>query len=89
MAEQKTTGEMKATLGLTGLTFNAMALIAPGAFLWLTFYEQATEGATSPSMLVGIVFAVLLCLAPQCRTRSYRSSILAQVARTISPSKPS
>ena len=29
--------EMKPTLGLTGLTMNAMALIAPGAFLWLTF----------------------------------------------------
>lgn len=63
MAEQKTTGEMQATLGLTGLTMNAMALIAPGAFLWLTFYGQATEGATSPSMWIGIVFALLLCLA--------------------------
>ena len=63
MAEQKTTGEMKTTLGLTGLTFNAMALIAPGAFLWLTFYAQATEGATSPAMWSGIVFALLLCLA--------------------------
>ena len=62
MAE-KTTGEMKTTLGLTGLTMNAMALIAPGAFLWLTFYAQATEGATSPSMWAGIVFALLLCLA--------------------------
>jgi len=62
MAE-KTTGEMKTTLGVTGLTFNAMALIAPGAFLWLTFYAQATEGATSPSMWSGIVFALLLCLA--------------------------
>ena len=62
MAE-KTTGEMKATLGLTGLTMNAMALIAPGAFLWLTFYAQSTEGATSPSMWIGIVFALLLCLA--------------------------
>ncbi len=62
MAE-KTTGEMKATLGLTGLTMNAMALIAPGAFLWLTFYGQATEGATSPAMWIGIVFALLLCLA--------------------------
>ena len=29
------------TLGLTGLTSNAMALIAPGAFLWLTFFIQA------------------------------------------------
>ena len=62
MAE-KTTGEMQATLGLTGLTMNAMALIAPGAFLWLTFAPQATEGATAPSMWIGIMFALLLCLA--------------------------
>src|SRR5579871_4718540 len=55
--------EMKATLGLTGLTMNAMALIAPGAFLWLTFAPQAAEGATAPSMWIGIVFALLLCLA--------------------------
>jgi len=59
----KPTGEMQATLGLTGLTMNAMALIAPGAFLWLTFAPQATEGATTPSMWIGIVFALLLCLA--------------------------
>jgi len=63
MAEQKTTGEMQATLGLTGLTFNAMALIAPGAFLWLTFITQAGEGNTAPSMWIGIFFALLLCLA--------------------------
>jgi amino acid transporter len=62
MAET-TTGEMKPTLGLTGLTSNAMALIAPGAFLWLTFFIQATEGATSPSMWMGIIGALLLCLS--------------------------
>jgi amino acid transporter len=62
MAE-KTTGEMQATLGLTGLTMNAMALIAPGAFLWLTFGPQALEGSTAPSMWIGILFALLLCLA--------------------------
>ena len=62
MAE-KTTGEMQATLGLTGLTFNAMALIAPGAFLWLTFITQAGYGNTTPSMWIGIFFALLLCLA--------------------------
>ena len=55
--------QMQATLGLTGLTMNAMALIAPGAFLWLTFFIQADEGATAPSMWIGIVFAYLLCLA--------------------------
>ena len=62
MAEKSTT-EMKATLGLTGLTMNAMALIAPGAFLWLTFYIQATTGVTAPAMWIGIFLALLLCLA--------------------------
>jgi basic amino acid/polyamine antiporter, APA family len=55
--------EMKKTLGLTGLTMNAMALIAPGAFLWLTFAIQATTGATAPAMWLGIFIALLLCLA--------------------------
>lgn len=55
--------EMQKTLGLTGLTMNAMALIAPGAFLWLTFAGQGAAGATAPSMWIGILFAILLCLA--------------------------
>ncbi len=63
MADQKTTGQMQATLGLTGLTSNAMALIAPGAFLWLTFVIQAGTGATAPAMWAGIFAALLLCLA--------------------------
>ena len=61
MAENS--AEMKPTLGLTGLTMNAMALIAPGAFLWLTFAGQAAAGATGPAMWIGIVFATVLCLA--------------------------
>src|SRR3984885_701559 len=63
MAEEKSAPTMQATLGLTGLTSNAMALIAPGAFLWLTFFIQATTGATSPSMWIGIFAALMLCLA--------------------------
>ena len=55
--------EMKPTLGLTGLTMTAMALIAPGAFLWLTFLVQATTGATAPAMWAGILLALILCLA--------------------------
>jgi amino acid transporter len=62
MADQKAP-QMQATLGLTGLTSNAMALIAPGAFLWLTFYIQATTGSTAPAMWLGIFAALLLCLA--------------------------
>ncbi|MFY9925769.1 MAG: APC family permease [Opitutaceae bacterium] len=59
------TPTMKPTLGLTGLTINAMALIAPGAFLWLTYQEQALYGAPAAgaSMWLGIVAALLLCLA--------------------------
>ncbi len=67
MAEQKAP-QMQATLGLTGLTSNAMALIAPGAFLWLTFFIQATTGtagqpSTAPAMWWGILLALGLCLA--------------------------
>ena len=62
MADQKAP-QMQASLGLTGLTSNAMALIAPGAFLWLTFYIQATTGTTAPAMWLGIFAALLLCLA--------------------------
>jgi amino acid transporter len=56
---------MKATLGLTGLTSNAMALIAPGAFLWLTFAEQSAYGAPSAgsAMWMGMLLATVLCLA--------------------------
>src|SRR4051812_8514419 len=67
MADQKAP-QMHATLGLTGLTSNAMALIAPGAFLWLTFFIQATTGtagqpSTAPAMWWGILLALGLCLA--------------------------
>jgi amino acid transporter len=55
----------RSTLGLTGLTMNAMALIAPGAFLWLTFQIQALYGAPMAGMAMwfGVVAAVLLCFA--------------------------
>ncbi len=58
------TGEMKKTLSLTGLTINAMALIAPGAFLWTTFQSQALQqngGATTAlDMVPGFLFALVL-----------------------------
>ena len=55
----------RATLGLTGLTMNAMALIAPGAFLWLTFQIQSLYGAPMAgcAMWFGILGALLLCFA--------------------------
>jgi basic amino acid/polyamine antiporter, APA family len=56
---------MKATLGLTGLTVNAMALIAPGALMWLTFAPQALTGAPMAGVAIwfGIIVALALCFA--------------------------
>ncbi len=52
--------EMKPALGLTGITINAMALIAPGAFLWTTFQTQSVSGGTS--MWAAVFIAVLIAL---------------------------
>src|ERR1700687_725808 len=63
MAEE-TQNKMVPTLGLTGVTVNAMALIAPGAFLWITFVQQA--GSSLPSglaMWAGIFVALTLAYA--------------------------
>lgn len=58
--------EMKKTLGLTGVTVNAMALIAPGAFLWLTFQMQASQSVngqtTAMDMFPGLLLALFLAL---------------------------
>ena len=63
--EKKSGPQMKSTLGLTGLTMNAMALIAPGAFLWLTYQQQCQYGAPTAGadMWFGIVAALALCFA--------------------------
>ncbi len=56
---------MKATLGLTGLTMNAMALIAPGALMWVTFVQQCQYGApmAGSAMWFGIIAALALCFS--------------------------
>ena len=62
----KLTIKMKRTLNLTSLLVNAMALIAPGAFLWTTFQLQAAQtngGVTTASeMWTGLVAALILAL---------------------------
>src|SRR5437868_5970871 len=66
VAESTGTGTApKATLGLTGLTSNAMALIAPGAFLWLTYSMQSNYGKpiAGIGMWFGIMVALALCFA--------------------------
>lgn len=59
------TGGPKRTLSTTGVTINAMALIAPGAFLWITFQLQAAQtgpdgNTTSLDMWQGVFFALIV-----------------------------
>jgi len=64
VADAAAAPQMKASLGLTGVTMNAMALIAPGAFLWISFVLQA--GYVFPSglaMWAGIFVALVLAYA--------------------------
>lgn len=52
---------IKPTLGLMGITINAMALIAPGAFLWTTYQLQAAP-ASAPNMWFSIFVATIIAL---------------------------
>src|SRR3954470_7749418 len=65
MSAESSSGGMRKTLGLTGVTMNAMALIAPGAFLWITYQLQAanldsTGASTAPDMWTGIIGALIV-----------------------------
>jgi basic amino acid/polyamine antiporter, APA family len=65
MSDSSSPTGMKKTLGLTGVTVNAMALIAPGAFLWITYQLQAANidsngVSTAPDMWTGIVAALIV-----------------------------
>ncbi len=72
---------MKPTLGLTGVTINAMALIAPGAFLWTTYQLQSPASsamnmwfavflATAIAMLTAVAYATLSKRYPEAGTGS-------------------
>ena len=65
MTENKSSTATAPKIGLMGASMNAMALIAPGAFLWITYQLQAA--ATDPSgasvandMWGGILLALVL-----------------------------
>ncbi|MGD0657223.1 MAG: hypothetical protein ABSD38_04085 [Syntrophorhabdales bacterium] len=83
-------GVVQAKLGLVGASMNAMALIAPGAFLWITYQLQAA--ATAPSgasvasdMWLGIVLALIVCFLRKdlsggglCQLRLFRGEGMAR-----------
>lgn len=61
--EDQNSGEVKMipTLGLTGVTINAMALIAPGAFLWTT-YQLQSNPSTAMNMWASVFIATAIAL---------------------------
>ena len=63
--EPKGPVQIKKTLSLAGLTINAMALIAPGAFLWLNYQAQVAQVdpsgvSTAPDIWFGLFLALIL-----------------------------
>ncbi len=75
MASQATTDTgMKPSLGLTGVTINAMALIAPGAFLWTTYQLQAAPGSAMnmwASVFIATAIALLTATAYAALSKRY------------------
>ena len=65
--------DMKRALGLTGVTINAMALIAPGAFLWTTFQTQSISGSTSmwAAVFIAVFIALLTAIAYAALSNRY------------------
>ena len=61
MTQSSSKDSLKPTLGLVGLTINAMALIAPGAFLWTTYQLQAPR-ASAMNMWASIAIATIIAL---------------------------
>lgn len=59
--QSSNSGGLKPTLGLVGVTINAMALIAPGAFLWTTFQLQSPR-ASAPNMWASVAIATAIAL---------------------------
>ena len=71
---------VKPKLGMVGASMNAMALIAPGAFLWITYQLQAAATAPSGASVAadiwsGIVVALVLAFLTAISYRSLPSCI--------------
>jgi len=66
--EAKENQRSRKTLGLTGITINAMALTAPGAFLWLLYQVQAAADVGGvadiwPGVLLALLGTLLTALS--------------------------
>ncbi|MDA8091842.1 MAG: hypothetical protein M0Z61_16680 [Nitrospiraceae bacterium] len=89
MSEQTSTPKIVPTLGLMGATMNAMALIAPGAFLWITYQLQSSATAPGgasvasdiwPGIVAALAVAFLTALSYSELARIYPEAGFASAA---------
>jgi amino acid transporter/nitrogen regulatory protein PII len=67
------------TLGLLGATVNAMALIAPGAFLWITYQLQAAATAPNGASVASDIWSGILVALGVCFLTALSYSQLAKI----------
>lgn len=73
-AQSSSEVKMIPTLGLTGVTINAMALIAPGAFLWTTYQLQSNPSSAMnmwASVFIATAIALLTAVAYSSLAKRY------------------
>jgi len=70
---------IKPTLGLLGATINAMALIAPGAFLWITYQLQAAATAPSGASVASDTWAGIIVALGVCFLTAFSYAELAKI----------
>src|SRR5579864_1376740 len=71
--------KVKPTLGLMGATVNAMALIAPGAFLWITYQLQAAATAPSGASVASDIWSGIIVALGVCFLTAFSYAELAKI----------
>jgi amino acid transporter/nitrogen regulatory protein PII len=71
--------KVKPTLGLLGASINAMALIAPGAFLWITYQLQAAATAPSGASVASDIWSGILVALGVCFLTALSYAQLAKI----------
>ena len=79
MARDNTDSLVKPKLGLIGAAMNAMALIAPGAFLWISYQLQAAATAPSGASVAGDIWAGIALALSICFLTALSYSELAKI----------
>jgi len=81
MSESKVNSspQIKPTLGLIGATMNAMALIAPGAFLWITYQLQAAAKAPNGASVASDIWLGIVLVLGICFLTAFSYAELAKI----------